>query len=110
METRSLSEYNKGNGKEILAMSFFNEKQVRAMLTRNYVCDQCGAKMEFENDWEDILVCPKCGYSVETERYGFESEEDYEALYPTEDEVCGFENEADDEPYEEECDELSHDD
>lgn len=45
--------------------------------------------MQFEDEWEDILVCLECGYSVELERYGMEDDEEYEALYPTREEVCG---------------------
>lgn len=45
--------------------------------------------MQFEDEWEDILVCLECGHSVELERYGMEDNEEYEALYPTREEVCG---------------------
>lgn len=44
--------------------------------------------MEFEDEYEDILVCPACGHSVELEHYGFENDEEYEALYPTKEEIC----------------------
>lgn len=45
--------------------------------------------MQFEDEWEDILVCLECGHSVELEQYGMEDDEEYEALYPTREEVCG---------------------
>lgn len=70
-------------------MSFFNDAQKDALLTGRYICSKCGARMQFEDEWEDILVCLKCGHSVELERYGMEDDEEYEALYPTREEVCG---------------------
>ncbi len=94
-------------------MGFFNEKQIIGMLTRNYTCSECGEKMEFEDENEEILICIKCGHSVDLEHYGLENEEDYESLYPTKEEVIGYdEDEEKDtgEYYEEEYDELSHDD
>lgn len=78
-------------------MGFFNDALVEALFTGNYVCRECGAPMEFEDEWKDILVCPSCGYSVELDRYGFDSDEEYDALYPTKEEVCGYEDEYDDE-------------
>lgn len=70
-------------------MSFFNDAQKDALLTGRYICSKCGARMQFEDEWEDILVCLECGHSVELERYGMEDYEEYEALYPTREEVCG---------------------
>ena len=70
-------------------MSFFNDAQKDALLTGRYICSKCGARMQFEDEWEDILVCLECGHSVESERYGMEDDEEYEALYPTREEVCG---------------------
>lgn len=67
--------------------SFLNEKQVEAMLTQNYICPECGAKMKWETEWEDILVCESCGSSMDSEMYGLDSDEEYEKLYPTEEEV-----------------------
>lgn len=69
--------------------SFFNKKAIEALLTGKYICSQCGAEMEFEDEWEDVLICPCCGNSIDSERYGFESDEEYDALYPTKEEVCG---------------------
>ncbi len=69
--------------------SFFNKKAIEALLTGKYICSQCGAEMEFEDEWEDVLICHCCGSSIDSERYGFESDEEYEALYPTKEEVCG---------------------
>lgn len=70
-------------------MSFFNDAQKDALLTGRYICSKCGARMQFEDEWEDILVCLECGHSVELERCGMEDDEEYEALYPTREEVCG---------------------
>ena len=69
-------------------MSFFNDAQKDALLTGRYICSKCGARMQFEDEWEDILVCLVCGHSVELERYGMEDDEEYEALYPTREEVA----------------------
>ena len=69
-------------------MSFFNDAQKDALLTGRYICSKCGARMQFEDEWEDILVCLECGHSVELERYGMEDDEEYEALYPTREEVA----------------------
>ena len=69
-------------------MSFFNDAQKDALLTGRYICSKCGARMQFEDEWEDILVCLECGHSVELEQYGMEDDEEYEALYPTREEVA----------------------
>lgn len=76
-------------------MSFFNDAQIDALFTGRYICSQCGAKMEFEDKYEDVLVCPSCGHSVDFEHYGFENDEEYEALYPTKEEVLGFDKDED---------------
>lgn len=47
-------------------MSFFNDAQRDALLTGRYICSECGALMEFEDEWEDTL----------------------EALYPSKEDVC----------------------
>lgn len=39
-------------------MSIFNEEQIKAMFSREYICHECGLLMEFEDEWEDTLVCP----------------------------------------------------
>ena len=70
-------------------MSFFNDAQKDTLLTGRYICSKCGARMQFEDEWEDILVCLECGHSVELEQYGMEDDEEYEALYHTREEVCG---------------------
>lgn len=36
--------------------SFFNKKAIEALLTGKYICSQCGAEMEFEDEWEDVLI------------------------------------------------------
>lgn len=69
-------------------MSFFNDAQRDALLTGRYICSKCGALMEFEDEWEEVLICPECGHSVDLEHYGFENDEAYEALYPSKEEVC----------------------
>lgn len=46
-------------------MSFFNDAQRDALFTGRYICSECGGLMEFEDEYEDILVCPACGHSVE---------------------------------------------
>lgn len=72
-------------------MSFLNDVQKEALLTGRYICNECGAIMEFEDEHEDILVCLNCGNSVDLDRYGM-SDEEYDALYPTKEEVCGEES------------------
>ena len=47
--------------------NFFNDKRVEAMLTQNYICPECGAKMTWETEWEDILVCESCGFSMDSD-------------------------------------------
>ncbi len=92
-------------------MSIFNEKQIEAMSSRNYICSRCGSSMEFEDEWEDTLVCPNCGHDIDLEHYGFENDEEYEAQYPTKEEVLGYEEDDDEdneygETYDEVCGEL----
>ena len=45
-------------------MSIFNKKQIEAMFGGSYICSECGAKMEFEDEWEDTLICIQCGHSM----------------------------------------------
>lgn len=89
-------------------MGFFNKKRAKAMLTREYVCPECGSCMEFENEMEDTLVCNHCGHSMDSDMYGFENGETFEDLYPTKEELLGYDDENDlgDEIYEEVCNEL----
>ena len=49
-------------------MSIFNEEQIKAMFSREYICHECGHLMEFEDEWEDTLVCPHCGHSIEIQK------------------------------------------
>lgn len=74
-----------------LAMSFFNDAQIKGMMDGLYVCHECGCLMEFEDELEDTLVCPSCGHSVDLDEYGCEGDECYENLYPTREEVIGEE-------------------
>lgn len=71
-------------------MSIFNEKQKEAMFSREYICHECGNLMEFEDEWEDVLVCSHCGHSIELDEYGCEDGEKYENLYPTQEEVLSI--------------------
>lgn len=50
-------------------MSIFNEEQIKAMFSREYICHECGHLMEFEDEWEDTLVCPNCGHSIDLDDY-----------------------------------------
>lgn len=53
-------------------MSIFNEEQIKAMFSREYICRECGNLMKFE--------------------------EEYENLYPTREEVLGIADEDEDDP------------
>ncbi len=90
-------------------MSFFNKSLLDALSSGNYICSKCAAKMEFEDEMEDVLICPKCGHSVDLEHYGTEDDEDYYTLYSvTPDEINDVEeDDGDDEPYDEVCGELN---
>lgn len=93
-------------------MGFFNEKLVEALFSGNYICSVCGAEMNFEDEWKDVLICPSCDHSVELERYGFENDEAYDALLPSMDEIIDSEDEDEEytgEIYDEVCGELSDD-
>jgi DNA-directed RNA polymerase subunit M/transcription elongation factor TFIIS len=67
-------------------MDIFNEKRIEAMFSGKYECPVCGSLMEFEDEWETVLVCPQCGESIELDRYGF-TDDEYDELYPMEDEL-----------------------
>ena len=71
-------------------MSFFNEKQVEGLLTGRYICQECGAEMEFENENEDTLVRLKCGSSIDLDHYGM-TDEEYDSLYPRKEDICELE-------------------
>ena len=70
-------------------MSIFNEEQLKAMFSREYICHECGHLMEFEDEWEDTLVC-SCGHSIGLDEYGCEDGGEYESVYPTREEVLGM--------------------
>lgn len=80
-------------------MSIFNEEQIKAMFSREYICHECGHLMEFEDEWEDTLVCPHCGHSIDLDDYGREGNEEYENLYPTREEVLGIANDDSEEDF-----------
>lgn len=93
-------------------MSFFNDAQKDALLTDRYICSNCGARMQFEDEFGDTLICPACGHDEDYEHHGF-TDEEYDALYPSREEVCGYEDNEEDEyngeSYEEVYGELSDD-
>ena len=64
-------------------MSIFNEEQIKAMFSREYIWHECGHLMEFEDE---------CGHSIDLDDYGREGNEEYENLYPTREEVLGIAN------------------
>lgn len=64
-------------------MSIFNEEQLKAMFSREYICHECEHLMEFEDEW---------GHSIDLDDYGREGNEEYENLYPTREEVLGIAN------------------
>lgn len=65
-------------------MSFISELFVKAFLSRQYICPECGKTMEFEDENESSLVCPHCGYSIDIDDYGSVS---YDELYPTKEDL-----------------------
>ncbi len=67
-------------------MDILNSARIDALYTGEYTCPYCGGSMEFEDEWETVLVCPSCGESIELDRYGY-SDDEYDELYPTEDEL-----------------------
>lgn len=92
-------------------MAFFNDALTNALFSGKYICSECDALMEFEDEWKDVLICPNCGHSVDFEHYGFENDEDYDAQYPTKEEVLGYDDSEDDtgETYDEVWGELDND-
>lgn len=90
-------------------MGFFNDLLADALLSGRYICSECGAKMEFEDEYKDVLICSKCSHSVDLDRYGSENDEDYDALYPTKEEVVGYGDDCTGENYDEVCGELDND-
>ena len=68
--------------------SSFNEKRFNALFgLEDYICQECGGKMIFEDEqWRDTLVCPACGNSMDLDHYGF-TDEEYEDLYPAQDQL-----------------------
>ena len=73
-------------------MSIFNEEQLKAMFSREYICHECGHLMEFEDEWVDSLVCPRCGPGIDLDDCGRVGNEGYENLSPPREEVLGIAN------------------
>lgn len=71
-------------------MSIFNEEQLKAMFSREYICHGCGPFVEFGDEWEDTLVCPRCGRGIGLDDCGCEGDGEYESGYPTREEVLGI--------------------
>ena len=46
-------------------MSIFNEEQIKAMFSREYICHECGHLMEFEDEWEDTRWCVPTAATVQ---------------------------------------------
>ena len=49
-------------------MSIFNEEQIKAMFSREYICHECGHLMEFEDEWEDTLAVSYTHLTLPTNR------------------------------------------
>lgn len=86
-------------------MTFFNDKLKTAFRTGQYICDKCGAVMEFEDEFTETLICLECGNEVDFDHYGF-SDEEYDELYPTLEEVLAREGEYDEEEQDDEYEEV----
>ncbi len=80
-------------GKDRIRRELIKRIKFASYLLDDYVCNRCGRKMEFEDEWRDILVCPYCGHSVGIENYGMDMDEDWDEIwhtndgYPSEDEI-----------------------
>lgn len=75
-------------------MGFFNDELKKALFTGEYICPNCGGRMEFEDEkWRDTLVCPACGESMDLDEYGLKGNE---KLYPTLEEVIDKANNEED--------------
>lgn len=59
-------------------MGFFNEKQHLAFVTGKYICPKCGKLMEFEDEWESVLICKHCGFDMDVDDYGTDEEDENE--------------------------------
>lgn len=82
----------------------------KAFLTNHYTCHECGAKMEFEDEYEMTLICPECGHECDIDDYGLEDVDEYDRYPPPPDEDEDDEDEDDSgETYDEVCGELSDD-
>mgnify|MGYP002523194340 CR=1 FL=1 len=53
----------------------FNKAMIKALETGEYICQECGATMVFEDDQEYTLVCLECGWSTDLDHYGYTDEE-----------------------------------
>lgn len=64
-------------------MGIFSDALKSALFTGDYICPDCGARMEFEDEeFRDILVCNSCGNSMDLLDYGSTEDERYERLHP----------------------------
>lgn len=71
-------------------MNTFDDERFDALFGGNYICSECGAKMQFEDEeWKDTLVCPKCGYSIGIDEFlDGGDEENYRPPYDNMPEGC----------------------
>lgn len=51
-------------------MSMFNDALIKAFRTGRYICPECGALMEFEDEGRSTLICLNCGYDEDIDHYG----------------------------------------
>ena len=56
-------------------MGFLNKKQHLAFVTGEYICPKCGKLMEFEDEWESVLICEHCGFDMDVDHYGTDEED-----------------------------------
>ena len=56
---------------------------------KDFTCPECGGEMEFEDQYEDVLICKSCRYDMPYEKYGYHDEEVWDAInnFPTYEEL-----------------------